>query len=67
MARFAHGASSTPVNRGYLPGLWLLCHPISGLTSLDTFSGSGTLASRTFLIVKTGAGGVVFETTAGSW
>lgn len=51
---------------GYLPGLWLLCHPASGFTSMDTFSGSGSISGRTFLIIKTGAGGVVFE-TGGNW
>lgn len=51
---------------GYMPGLWLMCHPSSSFTSMDTFSGSGSLAGRTFLIVKTGAGGVVFE-TGGNW
>lgn len=66
-ARMGYPSGTSPVVRGYFPGLWMLCHPTSGLTSLDTFSGSGSLASRTFLIVKTGAGGVVFETTAGSW
>ena len=66
VGRFSQTATNN-VNRGYLPGLWTLCHPIAGLTSLDTFSGSGSLAGRDFLIVKTGAGGVVFETTDGSW
>lgn len=51
---------------GYLPGLWVLCHPVSGFTSMDTFSGSGSISGRTFLIIKTGAGGVVFE-TGGNW
>ncbi|UOF79433.1 tail assembly protein [Caudoviricetes sp.] len=67
MARMTHGGSTTVVNRGYMPGLWLLCHPEADVTTFDTFSGSGTLAGRTFLIVKTGAGAVVFETTDGSW
>ncbi len=66
MVRAAH-TSSGNVNRGYVPGMWMLCHPASGLTTFDTFSGSGSLAGRDFLIVKTGAGGVVFETTDGSW
>ena len=56
---------STFSSIGSLPGLWLLCHPAAGFTSMDTFSGSGDLAGRTFLIVKTGAGAVVFET--GNW
>lgn len=59
--------STSRLYSGYFPGLWLMCHPSSAFTSMDTFSGSGTLAGRTFLIVKTGAGTVVFETTGDSW
>lgn len=67
MARMPHGATNFLINRGYFPGLWTLCHPASGLTTFDTFSGSGSLSGRAFMIVRTGAGGVVFETTADSW
>jgi hypothetical protein len=65
LATHQHGAGSF-LSSGYMPGLWCLCHAASSFTSLDTFSGSGTTAGRTFLIVKTGAGGVVFE-TGGNW
>jgi len=66
IARFHAMLESLYYGVGYLPGLWLVCHPASSFTSMDTFSGSGTLAGRTFLIVKTGTGAVVFE-TGGNW
>lgn len=51
---------------GRLPGLWCLLHPYTSFTSLDTFSGTGNLSGRTFQIVKTGTGALVFE-TGGNW
>lgn len=51
---------------GRMPGLWCLLHPYTSFTSLDTFSGAGNLAGRTFQIVKTGTGALVFE-TGGNW
>lgn len=51
---------------GRLPGLWCLLHPYTSFTSLDTFSGTGNLAGRTFQIVNTSAAGLVFE-TGGNW
>lgn len=51
---------------GRLPGLWCLLHAHTSFTTLDTFSGTGNLAGRTFQIVRTGAGGLVFE-TGGNW
>jgi len=51
---------------GTLPGLWLVCHPASSFTSMDTFTGTGSIAGRTFLLVKTGAGVLAFE-TGGNW
>lgn len=51
---------------GRVPGLWCLLHPYTSFTSLDTFSGTGNLAGRTFQIVKTGTGALVFE-TGGNW
>lgn len=66
VARFLVLPLSTYYSVGYLPGLWMLCHPASSFTTLDTFSGTGTLAGRTFLIIKTGAGAFAFE-TGGNW
>jgi hypothetical protein len=65
LATHGHGAGNF-LSSGYLPGLRCLCHAASSFTSLDTFSGTGTLSGRDFLIVKTGAGAVVFE-TGGNW
>lgn len=66
IARFIAQIEDQFYSVGYMPGVWLLCHPAASFASMDTFSGSGTLAGRTFLIVKTGAGAVVFE-TGGNW
>jgi hypothetical protein len=51
---------------GTLPGLWLVCHPASSFTSMDTFTGTGTISGRTFILIKTGAGVLAFE-TGGNW
>lgn len=64
ISRFIAQVDDAWYSLGYLPGIWLVCHPLASFTSMDTFSGSGTLSGRTFLIVKTGAGAVVFETGA---
>lgn len=66
IARYLVLPESLYYSVGYLPGLWLLCHPAAGFTTLDTFSGTGSLAGRDFLIIKTGAGALVFE-TGGNW
>ena len=39
--------------RGRYRGLWSMGHPIANFTDLDTFGGTGTLAGRTFVVVKT--------------
>lgn len=51
---------------GRVPGIWCLLHAHTNFTTFDTFSGTGNLAGRTFQIVRTGAGGLVFE-TGGNW
>lgn len=55
--------------RASMPGLWALPHTASSFANHDTFSGvaGSSLAGRTFVIVRTATGGVVFETTSGSW
>jgi hypothetical protein len=65
LAMHGHGGQ-TNIIAGKMPGLWCVCHPASNFTNLDTFSGSGDLAGRTFLIVRTGVGCIVFE-TGGNW
>lgn len=53
---------------GFVPGLWFSHCNAASLTSLDTFSGSGSLAGREFLIACTrGDRVVIFETTGDSW
>jgi hypothetical protein len=38
--------------RGRLRGLWHFCHPLTAVSDGDTFSGTGDLAGKTFLILK---------------
>lgn len=58
---------ATPVLRGRLRGLWHFLHPVSAqVTDGDTWSGTGALAGKTFLMVKPSADGVgafVLETS----
>ena len=52
--------------RGRIRGLREWLHALTALNDLDTFSGTGTLASKTFLFVKTlsnQSGAMVLETT----
>lgn len=61
--------ASTTV-RGELPGLWNPLHN-QPLTHLDTFSGTGTLAGRTFMAITqqaaTGPGSQIFLETSDTW
>lgn len=58
---------STTNVRGLLRGLWAFGHSYIGITDGDTFSGTGSLAGYTFLLIKTGpssaAAGWCFETS----
>jgi hypothetical protein len=38
--------------RGHMRGFWHFCHPISSVSDLQQFSGSGDLSGRTFMIIK---------------
>lgn len=50
--------SGLGVLRGRVRGLWHLLHPAgSQINDGDTFSGSGPLAGKTFLVIKPGPGG----------
>lgn len=65
-----HDASA--LKRGRLRGCWSQCHPIASFNDLDTFSGTGVLAGKTFLILKTngatGAGqGLFVMETSDTW
>lgn len=40
------------VYRGTFRGLWNFCHPVASVNDGDTFSGTGTLAGKTFKFIK---------------
>src|SRR5574337_26806 len=66
ISRLAALERNTYHRRGYMPGLWFCQADAGSLTTLDTFGGSGSLAGRTFLIVRTnGTRAVIFETSGG--
>lgn len=68
ISRFAALEYNTYHRRGIMPGLWYSHVSAAALTTLDTFSGSGALSGRTFVIVRTkGNRAVVFETSGGGW
>jgi hypothetical protein len=48
--------------RGRIPGLWNPCH-LKPLEHLDTFSGTGSMAGRTFIALNGGDGQVFLETS----
>lgn len=70
---YTEGASASfPVqDRGYMPGIWSICHQVAGnFTLLDTMTGctGGGVDGRPFRIVVTAnSGGCAFETADGSW
>jgi len=49
-----HDPTTAPINglRGRMRGFYHFCHAIASVNDLDTFSGTGNLASKTFLILK---------------
>lgn len=49
--------------RAHLPGLWSIIHPVGTINSMDTFNGEGTLAGRTFEVVRTGSAMYAMETS----
>lgn len=58
----------TPI-RGTMPGIWNICHNLA-LQHLDTFSGTGALAGKTFLVINSyaGAGAAQFAIeTSNTW
>jgi len=59
--------TTTPANglRGRMRGFWGFCHAVAGVADLDTFSGTGDLAGKTFLILKTSgnSGCYIIETS----
>lgn len=52
--------------RGTLPGLWTPLHN-KPLAHLDTFAGTGTIATKTFLVINLLATGQLFIETSNTW
>jgi len=46
------GENASSVLRGHMKGFWHWCHPVANITDQQIISGSGTLAGRTFLAIK---------------
>lgn len=64
------GAGQFNMNyRGELRGLWHFLHPGSAVANLDTFSGVGALAGKTFLVLKdfVQTNGIALIETSSSW
>lgn len=63
-------AATFPVVRGRLRGLWHWLHPLgSNVRDGDTFNGTGSLAGKSFLIVKPVANhdGILVVETSNTW
>jgi len=56
-----------PATRGIVPGIWAIAHVYSAFTSFDTFSGTGTLAGKTFTLVHGGLTSAFAVETSGGW
>ena len=64
LSRITVGESALSNVRGSMRGLWHFCHAAANINNLDTFSGTGALAGRTFVGFKSGNSGVmIFETS----
>jgi hypothetical protein len=60
--------TGTQTLRGRLRGLWGFCHNAAAVSDGDTFSGTGSLAGRTFLILKaSGSSGLYVVETSDPW
>jgi hypothetical protein len=60
--------TGTQTIRGRMRGLWGFCHNAAAVNDGDTFSGSGSLAGRTFLIIKaSGSSGLYVLETSDPW
>jgi hypothetical protein len=49
---FETAAGGLKTIRGRMRGFWHFCHPISAVSHLDTVTGVGDLAGRTFMFIK---------------
>jgi hypothetical protein len=60
--------SGTQTIRGRMRGLWCFLHNAASVNDGDTFSGSGSLSGRTFLIIKaSGSSGLYVLETSDPW
>lgn len=55
------------VMRGTVPGLWVAQHPQTSFNCLDTFSGSGAMAGRTFMFLHQYSSSMVVLETSNTW
>lgn len=61
---------TSPVNnvRGRMRGFWLFGHPAAAASDGDTFTGTGDLTGKSFLIIKAGTQGGLFAIeTSNTW
>lgn len=68
MSQLRLGETSS-VFRGIVRGVWASCHPTASFNDGDTFSGTDTLAGKTFRVIKTTSAGAppglwIIETSA---
>jgi len=65
LSRVWVGENLSSMLRGHMRGFWFWCHPAANATDLQPITGSGTLAGRTFLTIKSSeaAGVYVMETS----
>src|SRR5512147_2026379 len=66
---WVNGENATAVFRGRMRGMWEFYHPITTVADGDTFSGSGVLTGKTFIIIKftADAGAVYIMETSDTW
>lgn len=57
----------TTVLRGSVPGVWQLLHLTASMQHLDTFSGAGAFAGRTFIYLQQYSGGALVLETSNTW
>lgn len=65
-----HDGGSNAVIAGRMRGFWHFCHPVGvAVNDGDTFSGSGALSGKSFLVIKPGAEGdsVYVMETSDTW
>lgn len=68
MARISLLDPTTFARRGWLRGIWNWGHPAaSAIADGDTLTGSGDLAGRTFLFLKTVGNGAIVVETSNTW